>query len=106
MKITEVRTVPVWGPRRRAFGGITRTALGPAAVSDYTIVFLDTDAGLTGIGHVVEHDHNGDALRGHVDPMAAPAAERAAMSGDMEVEDHRGGAADPSLVVSDVLPAP
>jgi muconate cycloisomerase len=52
MKITQVRTVPVWCPRRRAFGGVTRTALGPAAVSDYTIVFVDTDAGITGVGEV------------------------------------------------------
>ena len=52
MKITEVRTVPVWAPRRRAFGGVTRTALGPAAISDYTIVFVETDAGITGLGEV------------------------------------------------------
>ena len=52
MKITAVRTVPVWCPRRRAFGGVTRTALGPAAVSDYAIVFVETDAGITGIGEV------------------------------------------------------
>ncbi|MBI3710301.1 MAG: mandelate racemase/muconate lactonizing enzyme family protein [Proteobacteria bacterium] len=52
MKITKVRAVAVWCPRRRPFGGITRTALGPAAVSDYTIVFVDTDSGITGIGEV------------------------------------------------------
>ena len=52
MKITAVRTVPVWCPRRRAYGGVTRTALGPAAVSDYAIVFVDTDAGITGLGEV------------------------------------------------------
>ena len=52
MKITGVRTVPVWCPRRRPYGGVTITALGPAAVSDYTIVFVDTDAGITGIGEV------------------------------------------------------
>ncbi len=52
MKITGVRTVPVWCPRRRPYGGVTVTALGPAAISDYTIVFVDTDAGITGIGEV------------------------------------------------------
>jgi len=52
MKITQVRTVPVWCPRRRAYGSVTRTALGPAAVSDYTIVFVETDAGITGLGEV------------------------------------------------------
>ena len=45
MKITAVRTVVVWGPRRPAYGGAHRTALGPATVSDYAIVFVDTDAG-------------------------------------------------------------
>jgi L-alanine-DL-glutamate epimerase-like enolase superfamily enzyme len=52
MKITAVRTIPVWCPRRRAFGGVTRTALGPAAISDYAIVFVETDAGITGLGEV------------------------------------------------------
>jgi L-Ala-D/L-Glu epimerase / N-acetyl-D-glutamate racemase len=52
MKITQIRTIAVWGRRRRPFGTITRTALGPAAISDYTIVFVDTDAGVTGVGEV------------------------------------------------------
>ena len=52
MKITAVRTVVVWGPRRPAYGGAHRTALGPATVSEYAIVFVDTDAGITGIGEI------------------------------------------------------
>jgi L-alanine-DL-glutamate epimerase-like enolase superfamily enzyme len=52
MKITRVEIVPVWGLRRRAFGGIHTTALGPAAVSDYAIVFVETDAGITGTGEI------------------------------------------------------
>lgn len=52
MKITNVRCVPVLCPRKRNFGGATRTALGVAAISDYTIVFVETDAGLTGLGEV------------------------------------------------------
>lgn len=52
MKITAVRVVPVWCPRKRAYGGVTRTALGPAAISDYAIVFVETDAGITGLGEV------------------------------------------------------
>ena len=52
MKITEVRCVPVLVPRRRAYGGVVKTALGAAAFSDYTIVFVDTDAGITGLGEV------------------------------------------------------
>ena len=50
MKITDIRCVPVLCPRKRNFGGATRTALGVAAVSDYTIVFVETDAGITGLG--------------------------------------------------------
>ena len=46
MKITNIRCVPVACPRKRAFDGVTTTALGPAAVSDYTIVFVETDAGI------------------------------------------------------------
>jgi L-alanine-DL-glutamate epimerase-like enolase superfamily enzyme len=52
MQITNIRCVPVLCPRRRAFGGVTRTALGPAAASDYAIVFVETDAGITGFGEV------------------------------------------------------
>lgn len=52
MKITAVRAVPVWCPRRRPYGGVTVTALGPAAISDYTIVFVETDSGITGVGEV------------------------------------------------------
>ncbi|HVX98695.1 MAG TPA: mandelate racemase/muconate lactonizing enzyme family protein [Pseudorhodoplanes sp.] len=52
MKITDIRCVPVLCPRKRNFGGVTRTALGPAAFSDYTIVFVETDAGITGLGEV------------------------------------------------------
>lgn len=52
MKITSIRCVPVLCPRKRNFGGATRTALGVAAFSDYTIVFVETDAGITGLGEV------------------------------------------------------
>ena len=34
------------------------------------------------VRQMVEHDDDGDALRWHVQPMAAPAAQRAAMAGD------------------------
>ena len=74
MKITKVRTVPVWCPRRRAFGGVTRTALGPAAMSDYTIVFVETDAGVTGLGEVDSvFKRRGHLLRNDVDQALAPA---------------------------------
>jgi len=73
MRITQVRTVPVWGPRRRAFGAVTRTALGPAAVSDYTIVFVDTDAGITGIGEVSSvFKRRGALLRNDLEQSLVP----------------------------------
>ncbi|MCK6451131.1 MAG: mandelate racemase/muconate lactonizing enzyme family protein [Alphaproteobacteria bacterium] len=74
MKITKVRTVPVWGRRRRPFGTVTRTALGAAAISDYTIVFVDTDAGITGLGEVCSvFKRRGALLRSDVDMALAPA---------------------------------
>lgn len=74
MKITRVRTVPVWGRRRRPYGEVTRTALGPAAVSDYTIVFVDTDTGITGLGEVCSvFKRRGALLRADVDMVLAPA---------------------------------
>jgi len=74
MKVTKVRTVPVWCPRRRAFGGITLTALGSAAVSDYTIVFVDTDVGITGIGEVSSvFKRRGALLRHDLETALVPA---------------------------------
>jgi muconate cycloisomerase len=74
MKITKVRTVAVWCPRRRPFGGVTRTALGPAAVSDYTIVFVDTDSGITGIGEVsCVFKRRGQLLRNDLEQALASA---------------------------------
>lgn len=74
MQITRVRTVPVWGRRRRPFGAVTRTALGPAAISDYTIVFVDTDEGITGIGEVCSvFKRRGALLRSDIDHALAPA---------------------------------
>ncbi len=52
MKITDIRCVPVLCSRKRAFGGVTKTALGPAAYSDYTIVFVETDASIIGLGEI------------------------------------------------------
>ena len=74
MKITGVRTVPVWCPRRRPYGGVTVTALGPAAISDYTIVFVDTDAGITGIGEVDSvFKRRGALLRNDLEQGLVPA---------------------------------
>jgi L-alanine-DL-glutamate epimerase-like enolase superfamily enzyme len=52
MKITAIRTVVVYGPRRQVFGRTYHTGLGSWSHSEHGIVFVDTDAGITGIGEV------------------------------------------------------
>jgi muconate cycloisomerase len=74
MKITAVRTVVVWGPRRPAYGGAHRTALGPATLSEYAIVFVDTDAGFTGVGEISSvFKRRGRLLAHDVETVLAPA---------------------------------
>ncbi len=74
MKITAVRAVPVWCPRKTAFGGAHVTALGAAVVSDYTIVFVDTDEGITGIGEVSSvFKRRGALLRHDLERALVPA---------------------------------
>ena len=74
MKITGIRSVAVHGPRTRAFGGVDRTALGPHAVSEHTIVFVDTDAGITGLGEVSSvFRRRGRMLQVDLDLALAPA---------------------------------
>jgi L-alanine-DL-glutamate epimerase-like enolase superfamily enzyme len=74
MKITAIRSVAVHGPRTRAFGGVDRTALGPHAVSEHTIVFVDTDAGITGLGEVSSvFRRRGRMLQVDLDLALAPA---------------------------------
>jgi len=74
MRITSVRCVPVLALRCREFGGVTKTALGPAAMSDYAIVFVETDAGITGLGEVDSvFKRRGALLHRDVDLALAPA---------------------------------
>jgi L-alanine-DL-glutamate epimerase-like enolase superfamily enzyme len=74
MRISAVRTVVVWGPRRPAYGAATRTALGLAAVSEHAIVFVDTDAGITGIGEIsAVFKRRGRLLARDVEAALAPA---------------------------------
>ena len=74
MKITDIRCVPVVCPRKRAFGGVTTTALGPAAMSDYAIIFVETDAGITGLGEVDSvFKRRGALLRHDVQKALVPA---------------------------------
>jgi L-Ala-D/L-Glu epimerase / N-acetyl-D-glutamate racemase len=75
MKITDIRCVPVLCPRKRNFGGVTTTALGPAAYSDYTIVFVETDAGIVGVGEVDSvFKRRGALLRHDLTAALVPAA--------------------------------
>ena len=74
MRITAVRTVVVWGPRRPAYGTASRTALGLAAVSEHALVFVDTDAGITGLGEISSvFKRRGRLLAGDVDAALGPA---------------------------------
>ncbi len=73
MRITKVRTYVVYGRRRRAFGQVTRTALGPADVSEHGIVLIETDAGITGIGEMAScFSRRGRLLCRDVEQVLAP----------------------------------
>jgi muconate cycloisomerase len=74
MRITGIRTVVAWGPRRLAYGAASRTALGPAAVSEHAVVFVDTDAGLTGVGEIASvFRRRGRLLARDVEAVLGPA---------------------------------
>ena len=74
MKITRIETTPVNVPRKRAFGAVTFTALGPADVSEYGIVQVHTDDGVTGLGELASVFARRGALLCHdVDERLAPA---------------------------------
>lgn len=74
MKISRVRAIPVCCPRRRPFGAVARSALGPMAVSDYTIIIVETDAGISGVGEVSSvFKRRGALLRHDLENALAPA---------------------------------
>jgi muconate cycloisomerase len=53
---------------------VTRTALGPAAVSEHAVVFVDTDAGITGLGEISSvFARRGRLLARDVEAALAPA---------------------------------
>ena len=52
MKITAVETTPVFVSRRRAYGAVTRTTLGPADMSEHGIVQVHTGSGPSGLGEI------------------------------------------------------
>ena len=73
MKISAIETTPVYVPRLRAFGAVTRTALGPADVSEHGIVQVRTDEGLTGLGELSSvFARRGPLLCRDVDERLAP----------------------------------
>lgn len=74
MRITGVKAIVVWGPRRMAYGGSYRTALGTSAVSEHAIVFVETDVGITGIGEASSvFRRRGNLLARDIDAAIAPA---------------------------------
>ena len=74
MKITAIEVTPVCVPRLRAYGGVVRTALGPADVSEHGIVEVRTDEGLTGLGEISSvFARRGPFLYRDVDERLAPA---------------------------------
>ena len=73
MRISEIEATPVCVPRLRAYGEVTRTALGPADVSEYGIVQVHTDEGLTGLGELSSvFARRGPFLCRDVDERLAP----------------------------------
>ena len=74
MKINAIETTPVCVPRLLAYGAVPRTALGPAAVSEYGIVQVHTDRGITGLGELSSvFARRGPLLCRDVDERLAPA---------------------------------
>ncbi|MBT4907549.1 MAG: mandelate racemase/muconate lactonizing enzyme family protein [Rhodospirillaceae bacterium] len=74
MKITSIRTEVVYGRRKRAHGRVAATALGPSDVSEHALVFMETDAGIEGIGEISSvFSRRGRLLARDVDEVLAPA---------------------------------
>lgn len=73
MRIKNIRTCVVYGRRKRAYGRVTTTALGPADISEYALVFVDSDEGITGIGEISSvFSRRGRLLARDVDEVLAP----------------------------------
>lgn len=73
MKITNIRTYIVYGRRRRPYGRVTVTGVGPADISEHAIVLVETDAGVTGIGEIASlFSRRGRLLARDVELVLAP----------------------------------
>lgn len=74
MKITAVKSLVVYGPRKQVFGARYQTALGGWDHSEHGLVFIETDEGLTGIGEISNaFKRRGRLLCREVDQLLAPA---------------------------------
>ena len=73
MKITKIIATPVNVSRKRAFGKVTRTALGPADISEHGIVEVFTNKGIIGLGELSSvFARRGKLLCQDVDQRLAP----------------------------------
>jgi muconate cycloisomerase len=69
MKITSVTAVPFRAPRKRAW----HAAFGTVLESEYAVVFIDTDDGLTGVGEIATvWDRRGISQADDVNRLLAP----------------------------------
>ena len=74
MKITAIEAVPVRVPRRVLHGDAFRTSLGSARVSEYVVVIVTTDAGITGVGEASSvFARRGAMLHLEIESLLAPA---------------------------------
>ncbi|MSO92913.1 MAG: hypothetical protein EXQ86_05870 [Rhodospirillales bacterium] len=73
MKITKVRTIVIYGPRRKAYGRTYASGLGPRTYSEHCIVLIDTDAEITGIGEVAScFARRGRIYEAEIEQLLAP----------------------------------
>lgn len=73
MKITAIEAVPVRVPRRVLHGDAFRTSLGSARVSEYVVVIVTTDEGLTGLGEASSvFARRGTMLHLEIESLLAP----------------------------------
>ena len=74
MIITDIRAIVVYGRKIGAFGRPFETALGVHEFSEHGVVFIDTDAGITGVGEICSvFTRRGQILCADVDHVLAPA---------------------------------
>ncbi len=74
MKILSIKTIPVSVPRRDILGVGFKSSLGTLTVSEYVIVFVETDAGITGVGEASSvFSRRGRLMQQEIAAVLAPA---------------------------------